>query len=93
MVDEQVFADHCPGVDLDAGLVAAPLADPPGQEKVFVLVQPVGDFVVDQNMKARVQQDDFEHAACSRVLALDVAGVIEQTHGKTLLQSEINEYK
>ena len=77
VVDEQPAADGGAGVNLDAGLVAAPLADPPGQEKVAPLVQPVGDAVVHQDVKARVQQHDFQHGACGRVLALDVAGVVK----------------
>ena len=77
VVDEQPLADGGAGVDLNAGFVAAPLADPPGQEKVPPLVEPVGDAVVDQNVKARVEQDDLEHGAGGRVFALDIAGVVE----------------
>ena len=46
VVDEQAPADPGTGVDLDAGLVAAVLADPAGKEKVPVLIQPVGNAVV-----------------------------------------------
>ena len=53
------------------------VADPPGQEKVAPLVQPVGDAVVHQDVKARIQQYDLQHGACGRVLALDVAGVVK----------------
>ena len=53
-----------------------PLADPAGEEKVFVLEQPVGNAVIDQNVKARVKQDDLQHRACRRVLALDVPRVL-----------------
>ena len=76
VVDEQALADLRAGVDLDAGLVPAPLADPAGKEKVLVLEQPVGNAVIDQNVKARVKQDDLQHRACRRVLALDVPRIL-----------------
>ena len=76
VVDEQALADLRAGVDLDAGLVPAPLADPAGKEKVLVLEQPVGNAMIDQNVKARVKQDDLQHRACRRVLALDVPRVL-----------------
>ena len=60
------------------------LADPPGQKEPLVLVQPVRNAVVYQNVKARIQQNDLQHVACSGVLALDVPRVLQQTHGKTL---------
>ena len=52
------------------------LQDPAGKEKVLVLEQPVGNAVIDQNVKARVKQDDLQHRACRRVLALDVPRVL-----------------
>jgi hypothetical protein len=64
-------------VDLDAGLVAAVLADPAGKEKVPVLIQPVGNAVVDQDMEAGVQQDDLQHTACGGIFALDVPCVLQ----------------
>ena len=77
VVDKQTLADGGTRVDLDAGAVAAMLADPAGQEKVPVLIQPVGNAVVDQDMEAGVQQDDLQHAACGGVLALDVPCVFQ----------------
>ena len=77
VVDEQAPADPGTGVDLDAGFVAAVLADPAGKEKVPVLIQPVGNAVVDQDMEAGVQQDDLQHAACGGVLALDIPCVLQ----------------
>ena len=76
VVDEQALADLRAGVDLDAGLMPAPLADPSGKEEVLVLEQPVGNAVIHQNVKARVKQDDLQHRACRRVLALDVPRVL-----------------
>ena len=54
MVDEKTLADGGTRVDLDAGAVAAMLADPSCQKKVLVLVQPVRNAVVHQNMESRV---------------------------------------
>ena len=48
----------------------------PGEEKVLVLEQPVGNAVIDQNVKARVKQYDLQHAARCGVLALDVPRVL-----------------
>ena len=76
VVDEQALADLCAGVDLDAGLMPAPLADPAGKKEVLVLEQPVRDAVVDQNVKARVKQYDLQHGACCGVLALDVPRIL-----------------
>ena len=84
MVNEQALADGSAGVDLDAGAAAAMLADPPGEEEPLVLVQPVCNAVVHQNVKARVQQNDLQHAARGGVLALDVPCVVQQTHGDVL---------
>jgi len=77
VIDEQALADLCAGVDLDAGLMPAVLADPAGQEEVLMLIQPVRDAVVDQDVKAGVQQNDLQHAACGGVLALDVPRVLK----------------
>ena len=77
VVDEQALADLGTGVDLDAGLVAAVLADPAGKEKVPVFIQPVGNAVVDQDMEAGVQQDDLQHTACGGVFALDVPCILQ----------------
>ena len=54
VVDEQAPADPGTGVDLDAGLMPAALADPSRQKKVPALIQPVRDAVIDQNVKAGV---------------------------------------
>ena len=77
VVDEQAPADPGTGVDLDAGLMPAALADPPCQKKVPALIQPVRDAVIDQNVKAGVQQNDLQHAARGGVLALDVPCVLQ----------------
>ena len=77
VVDEQTLADGGTRVDLDAGAVAAMLADPSCQKNVLVLVQPVRDAVVDQDVKAGVQQNDLQHAACGGVLALDVPCILQ----------------
>ena len=77
VVDEQAPADLGTGVDLDGGLVAAVLADPAGKEKVPVLIQPVGNAVVDQDMEAGVQQDDLQHATCGGIFALDVPCILQ----------------
>ena len=84
VIDEQASADGGTGVDLDAGAAASVLADPAGKEKALVPVQPVRNAVIHQNVKARIQQNDLQHVACSGVLALDVPRVLQQTHGKTL---------
>ena len=67
VVDEQTLADGGTGVDLDAGAVASVLADPPRKEEMLVLIQPMGDAVIDQNVKTGVQQNDFQHTAGSRI--------------------------
>ena len=54
VVDEQTLADGGTGVDLDAGAVASVLADPPRKEEMLVLIQPMGDAVIDQNVKTGV---------------------------------------
>ena len=77
VVDEQAPADPGTGVDLDAGLMPAALADPSRQKKVPALIQPVRDAVIDQNVKAGVQQNDLQHAARGGVLALDVPCVLQ----------------
>ena len=77
MVDKQTLADGGTRVDLDAGAVAAMLADPSCQKKVLVLVQPVRNAVVHQNVESRVQQHYLQHAACGGVLALDVPRVLK----------------
>ena len=64
-------------MDLDACFVAAMLADPPGQEKVLVLIQPVCYPVIHQNMETGVEQNDLQHAACGGVLTLDVPRVLK----------------
>ena len=67
------------------GWISMPvLADPAGKEKALMPVQPVRNAVIHQNVKARIQQNDLQHVACSGVLALDVPRVLQQTHGKTL---------
>ena len=53
------------------------LADPSRQKKVLVLVQPVRNAVVHQNVESRVQQHYLQHAACGGVLALDVPRVLK----------------
>ena len=85
VVDEQAPADGSTGVDLDAGAAASVLADPPGQKEPLVLVQPVRNAVIDQNMKTGVQQNDLQHAACGGVLALDVPCIFQQTHEESSL--------
>ena len=77
MVDEQTLADGGTRVDLDAGAVAAMLADPSCQKKVLVPIQPVRNAVVHQNVESRVQQHYLQHAACGGVLALDVPRVLK----------------
>ena len=77
VVDEQAPADPGTGVDLDAGLMPTALADPPCQKKVPALIQPVRDAVIDQNVKAGVQQNDLQYAARGGVLALDVPCVLQ----------------
>ena len=77
VVDKQTLADGGTRVDLDAGAVAAMLADPSCQKKVLVLVQPVRNAVVHQNVESRVQQHYLQHAACGGVLALDVPRVLK----------------
>ena len=77
VVDKQTLADGGTRVDLNAGAVAAMLADPPCQKKVLVLVQPVRDTVIHQNVESRVQQHYLQHAACGGVLALDVPRVLK----------------
>jgi len=77
VVDEQAAADLRAGVNLDAGLMPTPLADPAGEEKVLVQKQPVGNAVVDQDMEAGIQQDDLQHTACGGVFALDVPCVLQ----------------
>ena len=77
VVDEQAPADPGTGMDLDAGLMPAALADPSRQKKVPALIQPVRDAVIDQNVKAGVQQNDLKHAARGGVLALDVPCVLK----------------
>ena len=77
VVDEQALADLGTRVDLDARFVAAMLADPPGQEKVLVLIQPVCYPVIHQNMETRVEQNDLQHVARGGVFALDVACVLQ----------------
>ena len=64
VVDKQTLADGGTRVDLDAGAVAAMLADPPCQKKVLVLVQP-GKLhelffreVVVRRQAAHQQKDD-----------------------------------
>ena len=74
VVDEQAPADGSTGVDLDAGAAAS-----------VVLVQPVRNAVIDQNMKTGVQQNDLQHAACGGVLALDVPCIFQQTHEESSL--------
>ncbi len=70
------LADLRAGVNLDAGLMPTPLADPAGKEKTLMLEQPVGNAVIDQNVKARVKQYDLQHTARCGVLALDVPRVL-----------------
>ena len=77
VVDKQTLADGGTRVDLNAGAVAAMLADPSCQKKVLVLVQPVRNAVVHQNVESRVQQHYLQHAACGGVLALDVPRVLK----------------
>ena len=77
VIDEQASADGGTGVDLDAGAAASVLADPAGKEKVPVLIKPVGNAVVNQDMEAGIQQDDLQHTACGGVLALDVPCVLQ----------------
>ena len=84
VVDEQALADLRARVDLDAGAVASVLADPARKEKVIVLIQPVRDAVIDQDVKTGVQQNDFQHTACSRVFTLNVPCVLQQTHEGSL---------
>ena len=80
MVDEQALADLRARVDLDARLMPSPLADPPGQKKVLVLVQPVCYPVIHQNVEPRVEQNHLQHTACGGVFPLNVSCVLQQTH-------------
>ena len=58
-------------------VLAAMLADPSCQKKVLVLVQPVRNAVIHQNVESWVQQHYLQHAACGGVLALDVPRVLK----------------
>ena len=58
------------------GGVGAPVIVNAGEECDLVIEQPVGNAVIDQNVKARVKQDDLQHAARCGVLALDVPRVL-----------------
>ena len=64
-------------VDLDSRFVASVLADPPGQEKVLVFIQPVCYPVIHQNMETGVEQNDLQYVARGGVFALDVACVLQ----------------
>ena len=62
VVDEQAAADAGAGMDFDAGEAPAPLADHTRQEPVAPAVEKVGRPVKEQDVKARVEQQNFRQA-------------------------------
>ena len=67
MVDEKAVADFSARVNLDPGPHAANLGNPASQEFHFVIVQPVGCAVVNQDVKTWIEQDDCQNVLGSRI--------------------------
>ena len=57
MVDKEVLADLCGGMNLDAGDVAGDLREHAGERAMTVLPEPVLGYVVPLGMQARIGKE------------------------------------
>ncbi len=59
VIDEEVFANGGPGMDVDAGAAVGPLRHDPGNQGNLGLVKLVGQPIGGDGLDARIAQDDF----------------------------------
>ena len=84
MVDKEMLADLCRGMNLDAGDVAGDLREHAGERAMAVLPEPVLGHVVPLGVQARIGKEDDQTVLCSGVLRLDgldiLANGIDKAH-------------
>ena len=69
VVDKQPLADHCAGMDLDAGLSHGALADHARQELKMMRPEPVGASMAAHRLVAGVTDHDLDRRSCGGVAA------------------------
>lgn len=67
VVDEQIFADFCAGVDFDTRKKPAQLRQQSSQKTQVYYVEKMRNAMPNYRMHARVQQKDFQRASCGRI--------------------------
>ena len=84
MVDKEVLADLCGGMNLDAGDVAGDLREHAGERAMAVLPEPVLGHVVPLGVQARIGKEDDQTVLRGGVLRLDgldvLANGIDKAH-------------
>ena len=84
VVDKEMLADLCGGMNLDAGDVAGDLREHTGERAMTVLPEPVLGHVVPLGVQARIGKEDDQTALCGGVLRLDgldvLANGIDKAH-------------
>ena len=84
VVDKEMLADLCSGMNLDAGDVAGDLREHTGERAMSMLPQPVLGHMVPLGVQAGVGQEDDQTVLRSGVLRLDgfdvLANGIDKAH-------------
>ena len=84
VVDKEMLADLCGGMNLDAGDVAGDLREHTGERAMTVLPEPVLGHVVPLGVQARIGKEDDQTALRGGVLRLDgldvLANGIDKAH-------------
>ena len=84
VVDKEMLADLCSGMNLDAGNVAGDLREHTGERAMTVLPEPVLGHVVPLGVQARIGKEDDQTALRGGVLRLDgldvLANGIDKAH-------------
>lgn len=86
MVDEEVLADVCGGVNLDAGHMAGYLRNDAGKAFATVVPQPVLGHMVPFGVKAGVGKKDDKAVLRGRVFPLNVGDILANCRDKAHLR-------
>ena len=86
MVDEEVLADMCGGVNLDAGHMPGYLRHDAGKAFATMVPQPVLGHVIPFGVKAGVGEEDDEAVLRGRVFPLNVGDILANSRDEAHLR-------